>query len=66
VTQLLVDREKQMQAAVHNLGPYTRILSNIIGTGPWFDAYAANFFGLGAGEFVPGPEDGFVPPAGGG
>jgi phospholipid/cholesterol/gamma-HCH transport system substrate-binding protein len=65
VTQLLVDREKQLRAAVHNLGPYTRILSNIIGTGPWFDAYAANFFGLGAGEFVPGPEEGFVPPEGG-
>ena len=28
------------RAAIHNLGPYTRILSNIIGTGPWFDAYA--------------------------
>lgn len=55
VTQLLVDREEQLTAAVHNLGPYTRILSNIIGTGPWFDAYAANFFGLGTGEFQPGP-----------
>ena len=55
VTQLLVDRKKQMRAAVHNLGPYTRILSNIIGTGPWFDAYAANFFGMGA-EFEPGVE----------
>jgi phospholipid/cholesterol/gamma-HCH transport system substrate-binding protein len=56
VTQLLVDREKQLRAAIHNLGPYTRILSNIIGTGPWFDAYAANFFTLGTGEFQPGPE----------
>jgi phospholipid/cholesterol/gamma-HCH transport system substrate-binding protein len=56
VTQLLLDREKQMRAAIHNLGPYTRILSNIIGTGPWFDAYAANFFSLGSGEFQPGPE----------
>lgn len=55
VTQLLVDREKQLRAAIHNLGPYTRILSNIVGTGPWFDAYAANFFGLGTGEFQPGP-----------
>ena len=59
-------RLKQLRAAVHNLGPYTRILSNIIGTGPWFDAYASNFFGLGTGEFVPGPEEGFVPPEGGG
>ncbi len=54
VTQLLVDREEQMRAAIHNLGPYTRILSNIIGTGPWFDAYASNFFALGSGEFQPG------------
>ena len=56
VTQLLVDREEQMQAAIHNLGPYVRILSNIIGTGPWFDAYASNLFTLGSGEFQPGPE----------
>ena len=56
VTQLLVDREKQMRAAIHNLGPYTRILSNIIGTGPWFDAYASNLLALGSGEFQPGPE----------
>ena len=56
VTQLLVDREKQMQRAIHNLGPYTRILSNIIGTGPWFDAYAQNLTALGSGEFQPGPE----------
>jgi phospholipid/cholesterol/gamma-HCH transport system substrate-binding protein len=56
VTQLLVDREKQLRAAIHNLGPYTRILSNIIGTGPWFDAYASNLFAIGSGEFQPGPE----------
>lgn len=56
VTKLLLDREEQMRAVVHNLGPYVTILSNIIGTGPWFDAYAANFFGLGSGEFQPGPE----------
>ena len=56
VTQLLIDRESQMRAAIHNLGPYVTILSNIIGTGPWFDAYAANFFGLGTGEFQPGTQ----------
>lgn len=56
VTKLLLDREDQMRAVLHNLGPYVSILSNIIGTGPWFDAYAANFFGLGSGEFQPGPE----------
>jgi phospholipid/cholesterol/gamma-HCH transport system substrate-binding protein len=56
VTKLLLDREDQMRAVLHNLGPYVSILSNIIGTGPWFDAYAANFFGLGSGEFQPGSE----------
>jgi phospholipid/cholesterol/gamma-HCH transport system substrate-binding protein len=56
VTQLLVDREKQMRLAIHNLGPYTRILSNIIGTGPWFDAYASNLLAIPSGEFQPGPE----------
>jgi phospholipid/cholesterol/gamma-HCH transport system substrate-binding protein len=54
VTQLLVDRETQLRAIFHNMGPYVRILSNVIGTGPWFDAYAANFFALGSGEFQPG------------
>jgi len=54
VTQLLVDRETQLRAIFHNMGPYVRILSNVIGTGPWFDAYASNFFALGSGEFKPG------------
>jgi phospholipid/cholesterol/gamma-HCH transport system substrate-binding protein len=53
VTQTLVTREDQLKEAIDNLGPYTRILSNVIGTGPWFDAYAVNFFGLGGGEFTP-------------
>jgi phospholipid/cholesterol/gamma-HCH transport system substrate-binding protein len=53
VTQLLVDRDKDLRASIKNLGPYVDILSNVIGTGPWFDAYAANFFKLGTGEFVP-------------
>ena len=53
VTQTLVTRESQLRASIHNLGPYTRILSNVIGTGPWFDAYAVNFFALPSGEFTP-------------
>lgn len=53
VTQLLVDRDKDLRASIRNLGPYVDILSNVIGTGPWFDAYASNFFKLGTGEFVP-------------
>lgn len=42
VTQVLVKRRAALQRAVKAFGPYTRILSNIIGTGPWFDAYAVN------------------------
>jgi phospholipid/cholesterol/gamma-HCH transport system substrate-binding protein len=39
---LLVDRRDQLKATLHQLGPYVEILSNIIGTGPWFDAMAVN------------------------
>ena len=30
-----------------NLGPYASILINIIGTGPWFDAYVPNLASIG-------------------
>lgn len=53
VTQILVKRRDQLQRAVHAFGPYTRILSNIIGTGPWFDAFAVNL-GTIATENSPG------------
>jgi phospholipid/cholesterol/gamma-HCH transport system substrate-binding protein len=53
VTQVLVKRKGQLQKAIRNLGPYTRILSNIIGTGPWFDAFASNL-GTIATENSPG------------
>ncbi len=57
---LLVDRRDQLKATLHQLGPYVEILSNIIGTGPWFDAMAINLSTLpvelrpGVPEFVPG------------
>jgi phospholipid/cholesterol/gamma-HCH transport system substrate-binding protein len=47
-------REKQIDTTLTNLGPYASILINIIGTGPWFDAFVPNFASLGTGEFVPG------------
>lgn len=53
VTQTLVRREEDVQASIHNLGPYVRILSNVIGTGPWFDAYASNLGNLVTGQFTP-------------
>lgn len=57
VTTLLRKREKSIQDTVHNLGPYAEILINVIGTGPWFDAYVPNLVGLVSGEFVPGLRD---------
>jgi phospholipid/cholesterol/gamma-HCH transport system substrate-binding protein len=47
-------REKQIDTTLTNLGPYASILINIIGTGPWFDAFVPNFASIGTGEFVPG------------
>jgi phospholipid/cholesterol/gamma-HCH transport system substrate-binding protein len=35
-------REKQLDTTLTNLGPYASILINIIGTGPWFDAFVPN------------------------
>ena len=36
---LLITKEKQLKATLAAVGPYASILGNIIGTGPWFDAY---------------------------
>lgn len=54
LTNVLVERKKQLKATLSALGPYVEILSNIIGTGPWFDAYASNILAIPTGEFVPG------------
>lgn len=51
----LIGREKELKATLHALGPYVSILGNIIGTGPWFDAYAVNLLAIPTGEFLPGP-----------
>jgi phospholipid/cholesterol/gamma-HCH transport system substrate-binding protein len=50
---LLNSKDKQLKATLGALGPYVDILSNIIGTGPWFDAYASNLLAIPTGEFVP-------------
>ena len=48
-------REKQIDATLTNLGPYASILINIIGTGPWFDAFVPNLASIAdPGEFKPG------------
>lgn len=50
---LLTSKEKELKATLNALGPYVDILSNIIGTGPWFDAYAVNLLAIPTGEFLP-------------
>lgn len=55
VLTFLRGREDQIEELIRNLGPYVNILGNIIGTGPWFDAYVPNILGVFSGEFVPGP-----------
>ncbi|UUZ59332.1 MCE family protein [Nocardioides sp. B-3] len=54
VLTFLKAREDKLQTLLHNYGPYVNILGNIIGTGPWFDAYLPNITGVFSGEFVPG------------
>lgn len=55
VLTFLHAREDQIETLIHNYGPYVNILGNIVGTGPWFDAYLPNVTGVFSGEFVPGP-----------
>ncbi len=50
----LNDRKQQLSDTVKYYGPYASILTNIIGSGPWFDAYVPNLGSLATGEFVPG------------
>ena len=47
-------RKQQLSDTIKYYGPYASILENVIGTGPWFDAYVPNLPGLTTGEFVPG------------
>jgi phospholipid/cholesterol/gamma-HCH transport system substrate-binding protein len=47
-------REKLIQDTVKYYGPYAFILINIIGTGPWFDAYVPNILGFATPEFKQG------------
>ncbi len=54
LVSFLVSKKKKIKETLAALGPYVSILSNIIGTGPWFDAYASNLLALPTGEFVPG------------
>ena len=53
VLKFLHAREDQIETLIRNYGPYVNILGNIIGTGPWFDAYVPNILGVFTGEFTP-------------
>ncbi|MBM9460605.1 MCE family protein [Nocardioides sp. zg-536] len=54
LVSFLVSKKKKIKETMAALGPYVSILSNIVGTGPWFDAYASNLLALPTGEFLPG------------
>lgn len=54
VTVNLRQQKQSIEATVKNLEPYASVLINVLGTGPWFDAYVPNLTGLVSGEFVPG------------
>lgn len=58
VLTFLHAREDQIETLLHNYGPYVNILGNIVGTGPWFDAYVPNILGVFTGEFTPTPPGG--------
>lgn len=51
---MLNRKDAQLKELMSSVGPYASILGNILGTGPWFDAYAVNLAGFPTGEFVPG------------
>jgi phospholipid/cholesterol/gamma-HCH transport system substrate-binding protein len=51
---MLIRKEGQLKATLNAVGPYSAILGNIIGTGPWFDAYVFNLAAIPTGEFQPG------------
>ena len=51
---LLIEKEKELKGTLAAVGPYATILSNVIGTGPWFDAYVFNLAAIPTGEFQPG------------
>jgi phospholipid/cholesterol/gamma-HCH transport system substrate-binding protein len=55
---LLNSKDEELKDTLHALGPYVSILGNIIGTGPWFDAYASNLAAIPTGEFLPGLQPG--------
>ncbi len=54
VLSMLRQNQASLERSIKALAPFARVLGNIVGNGPWFDAYVVNLFGFGGG-FVPGP-----------
>lgn len=50
----LNQRKDELEQTIKYYGPYASVLMNVIGTGPWFDAYVPNLANMATGEFVPG------------
>ncbi|MET0838509.1 MAG: MlaD family protein [Marmoricola sp.] len=50
----LRERKSKIDVILKRLDPYASILINIIGTGPWFDAFVPNLPSIADGEFKPG------------
>ncbi|MFS3130436.1 MCE family protein [Nocardioides sp. Bht2] len=51
VLGLLNRKDKELRRTIAAYGPYADILGDVIGTGPWFDAYVVNLLNLANGEF---------------
>ncbi len=53
---VLTDHEEELRASIHNLGPFYRLYSNILGSGRWFDTVVTNLVPPGIPEppFYPG------------
>ncbi|MGH8939233.1 MAG: MCE family protein [Actinomycetes bacterium] len=58
VLTFLHAREDEIEELLRNYGPYVNILGNVIGTGPWFDAYVPNILEVFTPAFEPGPPGG--------
>lgn len=53
LTTYLESKKGDLDNVLNRAGPYVRILSNVLGTGPWFDSWVPNFASMATGEFVP-------------
>jgi phospholipid/cholesterol/gamma-HCH transport system substrate-binding protein len=64
VTTVLVENQDNLNRALQLAGPYTRLTGNVLGTGPWFDAYLCGLIPQSYGGTQ--PVSGCMPPKGGG